>query len=612
LFLVILLQHLVLIPPPLPPHISRRATPLIAAGAALTGAHLACLSTAPVPPHARAAQVGDAAIAEILRATHEQEARLAAQLAAELLATNSQSAESYMLSRRAAVNEIYEAESGALAALRAEQEAAAQAVEARRAELLASWTARLSRVRAKEKRAQKANARSERRAGVNWASLQAARASAVAAEDAAERARADAAVLSRVRSVQSNLRQLLAFRAGAFLLTAMGRKEIEAIFVAQLALRGGGPAALAQCTSYVARLRARLRVVAAPPVATPPPVATRQLSEAIVSAAKAPPAPPAPAPAATRRVSHEQAGRMTAAEARAARQAPARAARRVGGDKRFTAAEARELQLASEARELLSSSNWGAPAASAGTHAVKINRHGSIRISPAAAGAVAAAAAAAAGPAPLPAPAATTFGGEGAAPPVAAPAAAAAGPASLPAPATTTFGGEGAAPPVAAPAAAAAPPIGTPAEFPLPREDAAPALTAAATAWAREMFQRADRNGDGAISVKELMLALRHDDELAAVLHLPSHVHQEDGTRDAFERVFAQLDGDASRAITWPEFASYLTGVAASQGGDGGEQSAAQLMHALSRSVDSALLANSAALVVPGGSLLQERGGGDG
>ena len=67
-----------------------------------------------------------------------------------------------------------------------------------------------------------------------------------------------------------------------------------------------------------------------------------------------------------------------------------------------------------------------------------------------------------------------------------------------------------------------------------------------------------------------------------------------------------------SRAITWPEFASYLTGVAASQGGDGGEQSAAQLMHALSRSVDSALLANSAALVVPGGSLLQERGGGDG
>jgi Ca2+-binding EF-hand superfamily protein len=74
----------------------------------------------------------------------------------------------------------------------------------------------------------------------------------------------------------------------------------------------------------------------------------------------------------------------------------------------------------------------------------------------------------------------------------------------------------------------------------------------------RAMFQRADKNHDGVISVREMMLALRHDDKLAAALHLPSHIHQEDGTRAAFERVFADFDENKTREITFDEFLAHI------------------------------------------------------
>ena len=85
-------------------------------------------------------------------------------------------------------------------------------------------------------------------------------------------------------------------------------------------------------------------------------------------------------------------------------------------------------------------------------------------------------------------------------------------------------------------------------------------VLASAHDWAklRAMFQRADRNHDGVISVRELMLALRHDAELASLLHLPSHIHQEDGTRAAFERVFSVLDEDHSCEITFDEFLAHV------------------------------------------------------
>ena len=72
------------------------------------------------------------------------------------------------------------------------------------------------------------------------------------------------------------------------------------------------------------------------------------------------------------------------------------------------------------------------------------------------------------------------------------------------------------------------------------------------------MFDHADANGDGTISVVELMVALRHDPELASMLRLPSHIHQEDGTRIAFERVFSEFDDDHDRLITWDEFLRHV------------------------------------------------------
>jgi hypothetical protein len=77
----------------------------------------------------------------------------------------------------------------------------------------------------------------------------------------------------------------------------------------------------------------------------------------------------------------------------------------------------------------------------------------------------------------------------------------------------------------------------------------------------RAIFDHADKNGDGVISVRELMVALRHDTQLARLLHLPSHIRQEigpDGTRAAFERVFAALDEDHKRLISWKQFFDHI------------------------------------------------------
>ena len=79
----------------------------------------------------------------------------------------------------------------------------------------------------------------------------------------------------------------------------------------------------------------------------------------------------------------------------------------------------------------------------------------------------------------------------------------------------------------------------------------------------RAMFDYADKSKDGQISVKEMMVALRHDEGLAALLHLPGHIHQEDGTRHEFEKVFSELDSDGDRMVTWDEFRAYFMARAA-------------------------------------------------
>ena len=51
-----------------------------------------------------------------------------------------------------------------------------------------------------------------------------------------------------------------------------------------------------------------------------------------------------------------------------------------------------------------------------------------------------------------------------------------------------------------------------------------------------------------------MLLGLRKDPELARLLHLPSHIKQEGGTREAFERVFQAMDDHMDRHITYNEF----------------------------------------------------------
>ena len=74
----------------------------------------------------------------------------------------------------------------------------------------------------------------------------------------------------------------------------------------------------------------------------------------------------------------------------------------------------------------------------------------------------------------------------------------------------------------------------------------------------RAVFDTIDRNHDGSINVRELLLCLRKHPDVAEFMHLPMHVHQEGGTRETFEEMFQAMDKDGSRDITWPEFEAYF------------------------------------------------------
>eukprot|EP00930_Biecheleria_cincta_P096796 TRINITY_DN88594_c0_g1_i1.p1 TRINITY_DN88594_c0_g1~~TRINITY_DN88594_c0_g1_i1.p1 ORF type:complete len:1030 (-),score=206.19 TRINITY_DN88594_c0_g1_i1:109-3198(-) len=73
----------------------------------------------------------------------------------------------------------------------------------------------------------------------------------------------------------------------------------------------------------------------------------------------------------------------------------------------------------------------------------------------------------------------------------------------------------------------------------------------------REIFQRCDRDGDGQINKREMILACRGSPETASFLGLPSIIHQEDGSRDLLEAKFQALDKDNDRLVTWEEFYAY-------------------------------------------------------
>ena len=71
----------------------------------------------------------------------------------------------------------------------------------------------------------------------------------------------------------------------------------------------------------------------------------------------------------------------------------------------------------------------------------------------------------------------------------------------------------------------------------------------------RALFNELDKNHDGYVSRIDFIKALRRPESgVARYFGLSTEVRQEDGTRDAFERVFQALDQDASSGISWAEF----------------------------------------------------------
>lgn len=76
--------------------------------------------------------------------------------------------------------------------------------------------------------------------------------------------------------------------------------------------------------------------------------------------------------------------------------------------------------------------------------------------------------------------------------------------------------------------------------------------------YLRSVFEKVDKNHDGQIDKRELIIALRKDPDVSALMQLPANIRQEDGTRDTFERVFQSIDADDSRTITWSEFLTYF------------------------------------------------------
>ena len=83
-------------------------------------------------------------------------------------------------------------------------------------------------------------------------------------------------------------------------------------------------------------------------------------------------------------------------------------------------------------------------------------------------------------------------------------------------------------------------------------------------------FRRIDKSGDGSLSRAELVEACRQDAAVRALLGLPPIIRQEDGSRDQFERVFQQLDADASQSVSLDEFVRFFSG---GGGGDGSTNS---------------------------------------
>ena len=65
-----------------------------------------------------------------------------------------------------------------------------------------------------------------------------------------------------------------------------------------------------------------------------------------------------------------------------------------------------------------------------------------------------------------------------------------------------------------------------------------------------KLFEKLDRHKTGKVSQLDMLKALRKDRAVAGTLGLPSVIHQEDGSRGAFERLFQSIDTDNDKYVT--------------------------------------------------------------
>jgi len=66
-----------------------------------------------------------------------------------------------------------------------------------------------------------------------------------------------------------------------------------------------------------------------------------------------------------------------------------------------------------------------------------------------------------------------------------------------------------------------------------------------------------DVNKTGTIDKRELIKALRKHKEVAEFFHLPEHIRQEDGSRDAMEAFFQGVDVNDDRELSWDELKAF-------------------------------------------------------
>jgi len=72
-----------------------------------------------------------------------------------------------------------------------------------------------------------------------------------------------------------------------------------------------------------------------------------------------------------------------------------------------------------------------------------------------------------------------------------------------------------------------------------------------------EIFAALDQNGDGSITQAEMIRGLKQHPWAASKLGMPSHIRQEDQTRNRYQLAFGSMDSDESKTIELDELLAY-------------------------------------------------------